>query len=150
MNLLRKVLFIIFMLLPASGWAVPAAVSDLSAPTAGFRHVTLTWSTPYDGVASTVAAYYNIRCSTSTPIITDADWNNCPASPLYPYNISFSTHGCLAGDHVAFSITGLSDGRDYFFAIKSSTDNNFWSALDTSTPRAFNTPFNSKPMNIKY
>ncbi len=145
-------LFIALILLLAGfvvAWAAPAPVGDLAASSAGYRHITLTWSTPYDAAASTTPAYYDLRCSTTTPIITAADWNNCPSSPVYPYNIVFTTQGVSAGSPVSFSVTGLTNGRTYFFAIKSSTDNISWSALDTSSPEPFNTPFNTVPYTLQ-
>src|SRR3989339_634088 len=147
MGYVRYVLIAVCLALPAVVWGAPDAVTDLTAAAVGFRHVTLAWSAPYDAAASTTALYYEIRCSTYTPIISDAHWNTCSGTLVYPYRLVISSEAAAAGNMVSCAVTGLVNGRSYFFAVKASTDNSTWSGLDTTATEPFGTPFNTAPLN---
>ena len=128
-------------------YASPSAVTDLRVDSAGFRHVVLKWTAPYDTDASTPAVYYEIRVSSYRVIVDENDWANNSTSTSYPYRIKFSTI-TNAGVIETKTISSLVNGRTYFFAIKSSTDDINWSSLDTASPEPQGTPTNSNPGNV--
>lgn len=128
--------------------AAPSPVNDLTVAGAGFSHVTLTWTVPYDAAASTTPAYYEIRTSTWLALVSDADWQNNSSSNLYPYRIAISTSEVAQGDPQTFTVTGLANGTGVFFAMESSTDGLNWSTIDNSGPRPYTAPFNTNPDNV--
>jgi len=133
----------------ASLSGAPAAITDLQINDAatGFRHVGLVWTVPYDAAASTTPSRYEIRLSTSHAIVSESDWNTNSGLTSYPYRVAWSTAGVVAGEKNAQVVTGLTDGQDYYFAIKSSTDNVTWSAIDTAS-RSSMKPFNTVPSMV--
>jgi len=153
-GLLREIargagLFLLAAIFAASrSYGAPDAVTNLKIASGGFRHLVLSWTAPYDTASSTAAAFYNIRMSTYTPIISEGDWNSNSSINSAPYNISVSTSGVGGGEPVNFTVTGLVDGVNYFFAVKSSTDGINWSGLDTSSPEPFSSPYNTNPGNV--
>ncbi|HYG20599.1 MAG TPA: S8 family serine peptidase [Ohtaekwangia sp.] len=85
----------------------PEAVTDLSAD-AGITSVTLTWTAPADA-GSGSASTYDIRYSTSPITEDNLDEATAVANPPSP---------AAAGTAQSFTVTGLTPGTTYFFAIK--------------------------------
>lgn len=149
----KKAVFIILLftlLVSASSklLAAPDAVTDLAVVGSGFAHITLSWSVPYDIAADTTPSNYELRVSSYIPIVGNSDWDNYSTSALYPYRVLIATSLITQGESQSVTITGLVNGQSYFFAIKASTDNLTWSALDTSSPEPFTSPFNTAPDNV--
>jgi hypothetical protein len=146
---LKKLLLLFTTLIAGAAalFGAPAAITDLqvSEAASGFRHVGLEWTVPFDAAASTTPAYYQIRVSTICDMDTEAKWNANSGVTTPPYRIIFSTGGITAGEKNMYVVPGLDNGQQYFFAIKSSTDNATWSAVDTVSPRPSKTPFNATP-----
>jgi len=153
---LKKVLLLVLLfggLFLRISYSEPAPVTDLNV-NAGWRRVTLTWSAPYDNSASTTPAIYEIRCSTYSILTSTNDWTNKTSSD-WPYRIKFSTQ-TTPGALETFIVTGLTNGKTYFFAIRSSTDTNAgesdynigWSGMDTTSPEPFGQPVNNVPGNV--
>jgi hypothetical protein len=97
----------------------PDAVTDLAAGNPDWFKLDLTWTAPTDYPLGPVAAY-DIRYSTST--ITEGNWASatpCGSSPavLEP------------GQTQTTTVSGLSAGTTYYFALKSRDAGNKWSAL---------------------
>ncbi len=134
-------------------YAVPGPVTDLTV-TSGWRRVTLNWSAPYDVSASTTPVVYEIRCSTYTILSSTNDWTNKTSSG-WPYRIKFST-ATTPGALETFIVTGLTNIKTYFFAIRSSTDTNAgesdynigWSGMDTTETEPIGQPVNNIPGNV--
>jgi len=127
--------------------AAPDAVTDIAAEASGFRHVTLTWTAPYDAAASTTPAYYEIRVSSYRVIVVEGDWQNNSTSQGFPYRVQFAT-STTQGFTERFNVSGLVNGHTYFFAVKSSTDGVGWSTVDTASPEPQSAPQNSAPGNV--
>ncbi|NPV08180.1 MAG: hypothetical protein HPY83_09500 [Anaerolineae bacterium] len=89
----------------------PAAIADLTAatgPVAGT--IVLHWTAPGDDGTAGTATAYQVRYGSS--VITEADWGT--ATPV--------SHGIPipadAGTPQSMTVTGLTSGRTYYFAIK--------------------------------
>jgi len=134
-------------LIPIFLYGAPQAITDLVVKSAGFRHIVLQWTAPYDAGASATPAYYEIRVSSYRVIVDENDWNNNSTSTSYPYRIKFSTI-TTAGILEIKTVSSLVNNQTYFFAIKSSTDDINWSSLDTTSPEPQSSPFNSNPGNV--
>ena len=91
----------------------PDAVADLATGTVTASSVDLSWTAPGDDGATGTATTYDVRYSTST--ITAGNWGS--ASPA-----SREPSPQVAGSGEAFTVTGLSAGTTYFFAIKTSDE----------------------------
>ena len=91
----------------------PDAVADLATGTVTASSVDLSWTAPGDDGATGTATTYDVRYSTST--ITAGNWGS--ASPA-----SGEPSPQVAGSGEAFTVTGLSAGTTYFFAIKTSDE----------------------------
>ncbi|MFN3967062.1 MAG: hypothetical protein ACK4JE_05145, partial [Endomicrobiia bacterium] len=151
-----KVLLAVFYLLLFTLFHLygePAPITDLTV-TSGWRRVTLNWSAPYDSSASTTPAVYEIRCSTYAVLSSTDDWTNKTGSG-WPYRIRFSTQ-TTSGALETFIVTGLTNGKTYFFAIRSSTSPNSgesdynigWSSMDITETEPIGQPVNNIPGNV--
>jgi len=98
----------------------PAAVTDLAVTAATYTSLTLTWTAPGDDVNVGTAALYDIRYSTS--FITVGNWN-------FATQCSGEPHPQPAGSSESFTVTGLSSGSTYYFALKTADEVLNWSAL---------------------
>ncbi len=127
--------------------AAPDAVTDIAVASSGFRHVTLTWTAPYDAVSSSSPAYYEIRVSSYRVIVVENDWQNNSTSQEFPYRVVLAT-STTRGFTETFNVSGLVNGLAYFFAVKSSTDGLNWSGIDTASPEPQGAPQNSVPGNV--
>jgi hypothetical protein len=98
----------------------PAAVADLSCPTVTSSSATLTWTAPGDDGASGTASQYDVRYSTAT--ITDENFAAATQATNIPKPNS-------AGTTEVFTVTGLQEQTEYFFALKTKDDASNWSGL---------------------
>ncbi|MEW6040290.1 MAG: gliding motility-associated C-terminal domain-containing protein [Elusimicrobiota bacterium] len=125
--------------------SAPLQVTDL-VTTDGFRRVTLNWSAPYDASASTPASQYEIRVSTYRILVSTLDWADSSTSTGtgHPYRILINT-STSAGFWETYAVTGLTNGKLYYFAIRSSTDGINLSGMDSSSPEPAAEPQNNQP-----
>ena len=91
----------------------PDAVTDLATGTITASTVQLSWTAPGDDGATGTATSYDVRYSTST--ITEGNWAAATQATGEPAPQS-------AGSAETFTVTGLSFGTIYYFAIKSSDE----------------------------
>ncbi len=91
----------------------PAAISNLATGLAQSTAMELTWTAPGDDANAGQAASYDLRYSTSP--ITEADWGAATQVTGEPLPQP-------AGSAESFSVTGLSPGTTYYFAIKTTDD----------------------------
>ena len=107
--------------------APPAAVSDLRVESTGCDNVTLAWTAPGDDGTQGKASFYDLRYSSQA--ITTTNWasaTQCQTEPT-PKN---------AGQTENLTITGLTSGATYYFALATGDDNGNGSGLsnnDSST-----------------
>ena len=88
----------------------PATITDLTATTgADFGEVDLTWTAPGDDGDIGTASQYIIKYSTSA--ITEANWSSA-------IDTSGEPTPQPAGTSQSFTVTGLTGGETYYFAIK--------------------------------
>jgi hypothetical protein len=92
----------------------PAAISNLALSGATTSSIVLTWTAPGDDTNTGTATLYDIRYSTS-PIVTAGDFT---AASL----VSGEPAPAVAGTVQNMTVTGLSAGRLYYFAIKTSDE----------------------------
>lgn len=121
----------------------PDPVTDLQVVEVGFRYIKLKWTVPN---STSPVCYYEIRTSTYHVLSNETDWDNNSSETSYPYRIIITTSP-LQGETTMYTITGLENGKTYFFAIKSSTST-FGvplSAIDNNSLRPYGQPINSQP-----
>ncbi|MEJ2719692.1 MAG: fibronectin type III domain-containing protein [bacterium] len=99
----------------------PSDIADLEAVASDETSFELTWTAPGDDGMSGTASQYDIRYWTR-PILDDASWAEAtPAgstpSPKAP------------GETEVVTVTGLTPGTGYFFAVKTADDVGNWSGL---------------------
>jgi len=102
----------------------PAKVSDLAVISRSNTSLTLTWTTPGDDGLSGTASEYDIRFSTSA-IDTEASWEVATV-------VSDLTTPQAPGSTETFTVTGLSSGTRYYFALKTADEVPNWSDLSDS------------------
>ncbi len=91
----------------------PAAVSNLATSNPTGTTITLTWTAPGDDGNTGTATSYNIRYSTST--INDASFASATAVTGVPAPQ-------VAGTNQSVTVTGLTQGTTYYFAMKTSDE----------------------------
>ena len=91
----------------------PDAVTDLTTGSVSSSSVQLTWTAPGDDGATGTASTYDVRYSTST--ITEGNWAAATQASGEP-------SPKVAGSGESFTVTGLSQGTTYHFAIKTSDE----------------------------
>ncbi|MEY4744321.1 MAG: hypothetical protein RL272_266 [Candidatus Parcubacteria bacterium] len=96
--------------LAAPDTTAPAAVTNLSLSGATASSITLSWTAPGDDNATGTAASYDVRYSTS-PIATAADFASAAQAAGEPSPM-------VAGSAQSMTVSGLTTGTAYFFAIK--------------------------------
>ena len=111
-------------LIPADTTA-PADIGDFTAGTVTEDSVELTWTAPGDDGSSGTAAQYDSRYSLN-PIADDTDFDNATAVAGVPAPQA-------AGSSESFTVTGLSSGTTYYFAIKTADEVPNWSGLSTTS-----------------
>jgi peroxiredoxin len=98
---------------PAGDTTPPAAVTNLalSGPTAST--INLTWTAPGDDGSTGTAASYDIRYSTSA--ITEGNWASAT-------QVTGEPTPQVASSSELMTVSGLSPGTTYFFALKTSDE----------------------------
>ncbi|MFZ2882701.1 MAG: hypothetical protein WA019_06530, partial [Candidatus Moraniibacteriota bacterium] len=91
----------------------PAAVTNLAVSNPGYTTVDLSWTAPGDDVNVGTATTYDIRYSTS--IITESNWAGATQVTGEPIPQ-------IAGTNQSMTVSGLSYGTTYFFAMKTSDE----------------------------
>jgi Putative Ig domain./Fibronectin type III domain. len=92
----------------------PAVVSNLAAATGtSDGQVVLTWTAPGDDGATGTAASYDIRYSTAA--INDANWASATQASGEPTPL-------VAGTSQTMTVSGLTAGQTYYFAMKTSDE----------------------------
>jgi hypothetical protein len=124
---------------PSADQTAPAAVSSLAAAPAGTGQITVSWTAPGDNGTTGTAWRYQLKYSTSpivesvtnwpdlTPPVpqTVADWQSLSASFLgtqrpfvHGINVLGLPTPAAAGTQQSKTVTGLTTGTRYYFAIK--------------------------------
>ncbi|MBI3305117.1 fibronectin type III domain-containing protein [Candidatus Parcubacteria bacterium] len=98
----------------------PAAVTDLTASGATASSINLSWTAPGDDGTTGTASSYDIRYSTSA--ITDANWGSAT-------QVSGEPSPLVAGSAQSMTVSGLSASTLYYFAMKTSDEIPYVSAL---------------------
>ncbi|HEX7899501.1 MAG TPA: fibronectin type III domain-containing protein [Planctomycetota bacterium] len=98
----------------------PAAVADLTVGTVAAETVALSWTSPGDDGAAGTAASFDVRYA-SAPI-SDATW--AAATPA-----AGEPTPAVAGTVQGFTVTGLSSGTSYHFALRAIDNAGLESAL---------------------
>ena len=91
----------------------PDAVTDLAAGPVTSTTVDLSWTAPGDDGATGTATTYDIRYSTSA--ITAGNWASAT-------QVTGEPTPSVAGSAESFTVTGLTEGITYYFAIKTSDE----------------------------
>jgi len=102
----------------------PAAVTNLSIAGTTSTTVDITWTAPGDDGASGTAAAYDIRFSTAGPI-DEAAWG--AATPVFG-----EPPPTAGGTTQTMTVTGLSGGTTYHFAMKTRDEVPNWSTISNS------------------
>jgi len=88
----------------------PSAITNLAASTPTFTSMVLTWTAPGNSGTTGTASSYDIRCSTSA--ITEANFQAASAVQ------GTKPAPQVAGTVQSMTVTGLTQGTTYYFAIK--------------------------------
>ena len=91
----------------------PAAIADLTVTGSTGNSLSLRWTAPGDDGTTGTATSYDVRYSTSA--ITTSNWGTATAATGEPAPAA-------AGTQQTFTLTGLTSGRAYYVAIRT-TDN---------------------------
>ena len=97
----------------ATDTTAPSAVNNLNVSGTTTSTVTLSWSASGDDGISGTAASYDIRYNTQ--IITDSNWDTSTQISIEPMPSS-------AGTTESMTVSGLTSGRIYYFAMKASDE----------------------------
>lgn len=110
------------MLVPATSVA-----ASTDASTTAVASVRLRWTAPGDDGRVGRATAYDLRYSTST--ITAANF-------ALAVQVIGEPAPAVAGSAESFTVSGLTSGITYFFAIKTKDESNNWSTVSNATVRA--------------
>lgn len=113
---------------PVQDTIPPAAVTNLTAGNPTKLSITLTWTAPADNgtdASSGYASQYEIRYLAGSTPITDANWNSATQCAGIP------APGA-PGSTETFTVTGLSPGTQYHFALKTTDEVPNWSPISNS------------------
>jgi len=91
----------------------PSDTSDLDSSGVGSSSVTLTWTASGDDAGVGTADSYDVRYSTSA--ISDGNWASATTATGEP-------SPSAAGSSESFAVGGLSQGTQYYFALKTSDE----------------------------
>ncbi|UCC40191.1 MAG: fibronectin type III domain-containing protein [Candidatus Aminicenantes bacterium] len=100
----------------------PSTVADLAARNPTATSIDLTWTAPGDDGMQGTASEYDIRYSSSVTIDTEDKWEAATQCIGEPSPSS-------AGSPEIFTVTGLSPGTTYYFALKTADEVSNWSGL---------------------
>ena len=93
----------------AADTTAPGAVSNLTASNPSTSTIDLDWTAPGDDGSSGTATTYDIRYSTST--VTDGNFSSAT-------QVTGEPSPSVAGSAESMTVTGLSSGTTYYFAMK--------------------------------
>ena len=102
----------------------PSTVTDLAAQNPTNSSIELRWTAPGDDGMSGRATRYDIRYA---PSIVDSDTRFLSATPC-----TSEPTPAIAGTMQTFTVTGLSSGTTYYFALKTADEVPNWSLLSNS------------------
>ncbi len=108
------------LVVPVSDTTAPSAVSDLAAGNPTETSLTLTWTAAGDDGSTGTASTYDIRYSTSS--ITESNWDAAT-------QVTGEPAPAVAGTSQSMTVSGLSTGTTYYFAIKTADETPNWSAI---------------------
>ncbi len=117
----------------------PSVIANLQVTAVDSASASLSWTAPGDDSTSGTAATYDIRYSPT--VITDANWNAAIQADGEP-------SPQVAGSTETFTITGLSPGQTYYFAIKTADEVPNWSALSNIVSATTDSPDTTPPAAI--
>ncbi len=109
---------------PGGDTTAPATTSSLGVLSTTMTSATILWTAPGDDGTTGTAAQYDVRYSTAGPITT-ANWATAIAAVGEP------TPGA-AGTPQSMTITGLSPGTTYWFALRTADEVPNWSGVSNS------------------
>jgi len=98
---------------PIADEIAPAVVSNLSASNPTITSIDITWTSPGDSDSSGTASSYDVRYSTS--VITSSNWSSATQVAGEPIPLA-------AGSIQSMTISSLTYGTKYYFAIKTSDE----------------------------
>jgi hypothetical protein len=114
----------------------PAAVTDLAAGSPTQTGITLTWTAVGADGGEGQASVYDIRYATT--MLTTGNWGSAA-------RVSGEPAPKIAGQPESFTVTGLTAGRTYYFAIKVGDEIPYWSALSNIASAATLPPPDTTP-----
>ncbi|MBI5742653.1 MAG: fibronectin type III domain-containing protein [Candidatus Niyogibacteria bacterium] len=136
---------------PVPDTTAPAAVSNLAASNATQNTIDLAWTSPGDDGSTGTATTYDIRYSTAT--ITEGNWASATQATGEPTPL-------VAGTNQSMTVSGLTAGTTYYFAIKTADEIPNTSAIsnvpnlatlptaDTTAPAAITNLAASNPTDL--
>ncbi len=98
---------------PAGDTTPPSAVTNLAASNATASSIDLTWTAPGDDGNTGTATSYDVRYSTAS--INEGNWSSATQATGEPTPQ-------VAGSSESFTVSGLSAGTTYYFALKTSDE----------------------------
>jgi parallel beta-helix repeat protein len=119
----------------------PAAVTDLAATSPTTSSIVLTWTAPGDDGSIGRATTYDIRYLAGTTPITNANWEDAVQATGEP-------SPSVAGNAESFTITGLSAGVQYYFAIKTADEVPNWSGISNSPTATLPEEDTTPPLSV--
>jgi hypothetical protein len=109
---------------PPTDTQAPAAITDLATSNPTSYTIKLSWTAPGDDGTTGTATTYDIRYRVGVPI-TEASWATATEVMGEPAPKP-------AGSSETFTVTGLSAGTTYYFAIKTADEKPNWSPISNS------------------
>lgn len=102
--------------LPLPGTAdttAPTGITDLAASVPTYSSIALTWTAPGDDGGTGTATSYDIRYSTAS--ITDTNWASAT-------QVTGESSPLVSGSSQSMTVSGLTSGTTYHFAMKTSDE----------------------------
>jgi hypothetical protein len=127
----------------STDYGAPSAITSLTASNPTTSSITLSWNAPGDDENTGTATSYDVRYSTSNIIDdTESNWGSTTQATGEPVPQA-------AGSSQSMTISGLSSGITYYFAIKTKDEVLNWSNLSNIVSLATVDPTdNSAPSAI--
>ena len=117
----------------------PGTINNLAVSNAGRTSITLTWTAPGDDGSTGTASQYDIRYTPNSDPLREENWYRGT-------QVSGEPSPQIAGSTETFTVTGLNQGRFYWFGIKTADEVPNWSFLSnvvsggTIVPSEFDAP----------